>query len=70
MNIVNQTNEFAARRLPPARSFSEATAMVEAALGQLRNAEVALEKQLNSLSRYIDANHVAAPAAVAREASH
>jgi hypothetical protein len=44
------------RRLPPARSFAEATAMVEAALGQLRNTEVALERQLNSLRDYIDLN--------------
>ena len=43
-------------RLPPPRSFAEATEMVERALGQLRNAEAALEKQLNSLSKYIDLN--------------
>lgn len=43
-------------RLPPPRSFAEATAMVEAALGQLRNAEAALEKQLVTLSKYIDRN--------------
>lgn len=39
--------------LPPARSFKEATAKVEAALGQLRNAEAALERQLSSLQEYI-----------------
>lgn len=69
MIAASQTNLHPARRLPPARSFAEATALVEAALGQLRNAEAALEKQLNSLNQYIDANRLAVPAA-AREAAH
>ena len=70
MIAASQTTTYSTRRLPPARSFAEATALVEAALGQLRNAEAALEKQLLSLSRYIDANRVAAPVAGAREAAH
>jgi hypothetical protein len=53
-------------RLPPPRSFAEATAMVDAALGQLRNAEAALEKQLVTLSKYIDLNTPPMPVSPAR----
>ena len=67
--IVASPSTTQSRRLPPARSFAEATAMVEAALGQLRNAEASLERQLNSLRGYIDLNREApgaAPAALSQ----
>ena len=39
--------------LPPPKSFAEASALVEAALGELRAAELALEKQLSDLRGYM-----------------
>ncbi|MDB5570326.1 MAG: hypothetical protein JWN93_1509 [Hyphomicrobiales bacterium] len=41
------------RRLPPPRSFSEATASIQAALDELRAAEAALDTQLADLRAYI-----------------
>ncbi len=65
MMPASQSPEFQPRRLPPARSFAEATAMVEAALGQLRSAEASLERQLGTLRDYIGANGAAgAPASL------
>ena len=63
---LSQPATVSASRLPPPRSFAEATALVEAALGQLRNAEAALEKQLVTLSKYIDLN---APVVAAQSAN-
>ncbi len=40
-------------RLAPPRAFSEATALVEDALNQLRAAETALERQLGELRNYM-----------------
>ncbi len=45
-----------ASRLPPPKSFAEASALVEAALGELRAAEVALERQLSDLRGYMRKN--------------
>ena len=44
------------QRLPPSRSFSDATAQVQAALDELRAAEVALERQLSDLRSYMRTN--------------
>ncbi len=46
-------------RLPPPKSFAEASALVEAALGELRAAEVALERQLSDLRGYLRTNDLA-----------
>ena len=59
MMQINEAIEITPCRLPPARSFTEATAMVEAALGQLRNAEAALERQLSTLQDYMLASREA-----------
>ncbi len=56
MIAASQPTSFQSRRLAPAASFSEASALVEEALGQLRSAEASLERQLNSLRDYIDLN--------------
>ena len=42
-----------APRLAPPRAFSEASALVEDALAQLRATETALERQLGDLRAYI-----------------
>ena len=47
-----------ASRLPPPKSFAEASAMVDAALGQLRKTEASLEQQLFSLRDYLAASQV------------
>ena len=53
------------RRLPPSRSFAEATALVEAALEKLKKTEASLERHLDSLRDYMDAAHIrTAPAKV------
>jgi len=44
------------QRLPPPRSFSEASAQVQTALDELRAAEVALERQLSDLRSYMRTN--------------
>ena len=57
------------RRLGPAPTFVEASARVEAALDELRAAEVSLERQLSSLRRYMGAaDKAAAQSAPARAA--
>ncbi len=43
------------KRLPPPKSFSEATASIQAALDELRAAETALDNQLADLRAYIGA---------------
>ena len=51
------------RRLVPSPTFDDASARVEAALDELRAAELSLERQLSALRRYIRAaDPVAAPA--------
>jgi len=52
-------------RLPPPNSLSEANALVEAALDELRAAEVALERQLSDLRGYMRLNDISAPLAQA-----
>ncbi len=49
---------FGVVRLPPPHSFVEANALVEAALGQLRNTEAVLERQLSELRCYIASSSV------------
>jgi hypothetical protein len=49
-------SEIQSRRFAPSNSFAEATALVEAALNELREAEVALERQLSDLRGYISEN--------------
>lgn len=51
--------------LPPPKSFAEASALVEAALDELRAAEVSLERQLSDLRGYMRDNSVPALAAPA-----
>jgi hypothetical protein len=46
------------RRMPPSSSFAEATALVESALGELRDAEAALERQLADLRDYLRAETI------------
>ena len=43
-----------AARLAPPRAFSEAAALMEDALAQLRTAESALERQLGDLRAYMN----------------
>ncbi len=62
--IASSAAPTATRKLPPPRSFAEATAMVEAALGQLRETEAALERRLDSLRAYIDASRAGASSAL------
>ncbi len=51
--IFAATAQIPSRHLPPPESFAEASAAVEAALGELRAAEVALERQLSELRGYM-----------------
>ena len=57
------------RRLGSSATFDDASARVEAALDELRAAEMSLERQLSALRRYIGApDQAAAPASTARAA--
>ena len=53
------------RRLGRASTFDDASARVEAALDELKAAEISLERQLSSLRRYIRADKAAAPSPTA-----
>jgi len=55
---VSELSPPSLRGLPPNRSFAEASAQVEAALGELRAAELALERQLSDLRCYLRVNDV------------
>ncbi len=56
------------RRLGRSPTFDDASARVEAALDELRAAEISLERQLSSLRRYIGAADKAAAPSNARAA--